>query len=333
VHPLVITGAIAGGALIGKAIANVLNAGERRAAIHRAFLAFNDRIKHEQFEERELLRERRELLADRLRESLRPELKARLFTQGSYAMQTGVKPLSGEYDIDVGLEFECSTKDFDGPVQAKMLVHDALRQGRRRVEIRRSCVTVYYKGAAGLPDHHVDIAIYARGTLGELMLAKGRQHSVPNECLWQSSHPEQLTTMVRDRFAGEQVAQFRRCVRYLKRWKHQNFRSPAPYSIALTIAAYHWFQPNADALFETLDDRTALRGLVQAMLGAFSEGRLKVPLPVAVGTDLLEPMTPAQMQDFRSKLQQLAQVLKAAGDQEYEAAIASLAMQFGSDFS
>lgn len=332
-HPLIVTGAIAGGALIGKAIANVLNAGDRRAAIHRAFLAFNDRIKHEQFEERELLRERRELLIDRLRGSLPPELKVRLFTQGSYAMQTGVKPLSGEYDIDVGLEFECSTKDFNGPVHAKMLVHEALRQGRRRVEIRRSCVTVYYKGATGLPDHHVDIAIYARSKSGELMLAKGRQHSVPDECFWQPSHPEQLTTMVRDRFGGEQVAQFRRCVRYLKRWKQQNFCSPAPYSIALTIAAYHWFQPNADALFETLDDRTALCSLVQAMLSEFSEDRLKIPLPVQSGADLLEPMTPGQMQDFKSKLQRLAQVLEAAGDQEYEAAIASLAVQFGFDFS
>lgn len=331
-HPIVVAGAIAGGTLIGKALVNALNAGERRAAIHRAFLAFNDGIKHEQFEERELLRERRELLTDRLRAALPADLKVRPFTQGSYAMQTGVKPLNGEYDIDVGLEFECSTKDFVGPVQAKMLVRDALRQGRRNVDIRRSCVTVFYKGADGLPDHHVDIAVYARGKDGQLMLAKGRRTSGPEDCFWQPSHPEQLTALVRHRFEGDQVAQFRRCVRYLKRWKHQNFRSPAPYSIALTMAAYHWFRPNADELFETFDDRMALLRLVKTMLGEFRGGRLRVPLPVESETDLLKPMTLPQMVELEGKLRRLAQTLEAAGEQEVEVAIDALAGEFGSDF-
>jgi len=320
------------GGLVGSAIGTSLNARKKRLAVQRAFLAFNERIKHEQFEERELLRERRELVTDRLRTALPAQTKARLFTQGSYAMQTGVKPLSGEYDIDVGLEFDCSTRDFDGPLQAKMLVHNALRQGRRRVEVRRSCVTVYYKGSSGLPDHHVDIAIYARGEDGGLMLAKGRQELAPKECFWEPSHSEKLTALVRDRFAGEQVAQFRRCVRYLKRWKQQNFRSPAPHSIALTMGAYHWFRPNAEQLLEPLDDRAALLHLVQAMLQQFCDGELKVPLAVAPETDLLESMTSRQMLEFQNKLQQLAQALAPADDQDSDAAIAALSAEFGSDF-
>jgi hypothetical protein len=330
VYPVLL--AVGAGALVGSGISSFLNARQRRLVIHRAFLGFNERIKHEQFEERELLRERRELLTDRLRGALPAEHKARLFTQGSYAMQTGVKPLNGEYDIDVGLEFECCTKDFDGPVQAKMLVHDALRQGRRRVEVRRSCVTVYYKGASGLPDHHVDIAVYARDKDGRLMLAKGRQHSSPDECRWQPSHPEQLTALVRDRFEGEQVAQFRRCVRYLKRWKQVNFSASAPHSIALTMAAYHWFRPNADRWFEDLDDGAALLELVRTLLGGFQAGRLTVALPVAPEPDLLEVMTPNQMLDLRSKLDALEAALVRAQQQDISEAVPTLAGHFGDDF-
>lgn len=306
---------------------------QRRAAIHRAFVTFSDRIKHEQFEERELLRERRELLTERLLKALPPEPKARLFTQGSYAMQTGVKPLDGEYDIDIGIEFNCGVRSFDGPVQAKRMVRDALLQGSRRVEIRRSCVTVHYSGNSGLPDHHVDIAVYAKGDDGLLMLAKGREHSEPEKCFWEASQPEQLTALVRNKFSGEQVAQFRRCVRYLKRWKQVNFRSPAPHSIALTMAAYHWFRPNADQWFEDPDDRSALLGLVRTTLGEFFEGRLTVPLPLPPASDLLTPMTPKQMLDFKSKLEALEGALVLAGKQEVDAAVATLAGQLGGDFN
>jgi hypothetical protein len=329
-------------ALVGKAAAalamglvgkRLWDENQRRAAIHRAFVAFSNRIKHEQFEERELLRERRELLTERLFKALPPEQKARLFTQGSYAMQTGVKPLRGEFDIDIGICFDRDVRSFSGPLQAKRMVRDALLHGSRRVEIRRSCVTVYYTGDSDLPDHHVDITVYAKSKNNQLMLAKGREHSAAGKCFWEPSQPELLTKLFRDKFTGEQAAQFRRCVRYLKRWKQVNFRSPPPHSIALTVAAYHWFRPNSDRWFEVLDDRTALLGLVRATLGEFRDGRLSMPLPILAMPDVLKLVTPKQMGDFKRKLEALERTLVLAGEQEVVTAISMLAGQFGSDFN
>lgn len=331
VHPVLL--AAGAGALIGSAIFKVLDASQRRAAVQRAFLAFNERIKHEQFEERELLRERRELLTQRLMEALPLEPKARLFTQGSYAMQTGVKPLDGEYDIDIGLEFDCDVGRFTSPIEAKRLVYDSLRRGKRRIEIRRSCVTVYYAGSEGLPPHHVDIAVYVKSDNGMLLLAKGKRHSDAEMCFWQPSSPEQLTSLIRDKFSGAQVAQFRRCVRYLKRWKQVNFRSPAPHSIALTMAAYHCFRPNADQWLEEVDDFSALLELVRTLLGQFHCGRLAIMLPVLPTHDLLDAMTSNQMLDFHGKLEVLEKTLVLTSQQaDISEAVSMLARQFGDDF-
>ena len=61
------------------------------------------------------------------------------------------------------------------------------------------------------------------------------------EHVWYESDPEGLKQWVKDvSNDGEQRAQFRRCVRYLKRWKNKNFTSngnTAPPSIGLTIQA------------------------------------------------------------------------------------------------
>jgi len=122
-------------------------------------------------------------------------------------------------------------------------------------------------------------------------------------------------------------------VRYLKRWKHVNFVSPAPHSIALTGAAYYWFTPNADVFLEDLDDRSAVLGLVRRLLDEFRDGRLTVALPVPPSTDLLERMTPAQMLELRTKLEALEAALNLAGEQETEAAVNTLASQFGADFN
>lgn len=115
-------------ALAGK---KLLEDAEHKMALQRAFERFHERIRHEQFGERDLLRERRETLQARLRATLNPVLRPRLFSQGSYALQTGVKPISGGgFDLDLGLVLQCRRKDVDGPIEAKQSVLGALRQGR-----------------------------------------------------------------------------------------------------------------------------------------------------------------------------------------------------------
>ncbi len=327
--------AVALGALAfaaGVGLKKLWDAGVRREALQRTFLKFHERIKHEQFGEREILRKRREALKECLDRNLPTDIKARPFDQGSYAMQTGVKPLSGEYDIDIGLELDCDKNRFEGPVQAKQVVRDALRQGSRRPEIRRSCVTVSYSDTEGLPDHHVDIAIYVKAKDGGLLLAKGREHSDPAKRFWLACDPEGLTRHVREAFSGAQLSQFRRCVRYMKRWKSVRFDSPAPHSIALTVAALHWFRPNADRLLEDEDDAAALLHMVAEMLERFQNGRLTVPLPVAPFTDLLESMPDKQMRDFELQLGTLRDAIVAAQGTDLLSAIQELQAHFGAEF-
>ena len=81
------------------------------------------------------------------------------FNQGSYAMHTGIKPISGEYDIDVGLWFDMSKEDAK-PLEAKQWVYDALQNQTDDVRIKTPCVTITYK-ENGKPSYHVDLTIYA----------------------------------------------------------------------------------------------------------------------------------------------------------------------------
>jgi hypothetical protein len=277
----------------------------RHVAVHKALTKFHERIKHEEFGERELLRERRQALESALKGVLPDGLQARTFVQGSYATRTGVKPLTGEFDIDVGLVLDRAPAFFGGdPVAAKLMVREALRKGSRRVRVRNSCVTVDYSQEPYGP-FHVDIAVYTTAADGRLMLSKGREHSRPKYRFWDPSEPEKLSAALNGRFSGGAIAQFRRCVRYLKRWKHVQLEAAAPHSIALTTAAYHWFRPELGSfLIEEPDDGAALLALIERILAAASEKRLEIRLPLdgELARDLLGDMTPKQMEALLAKL-------------------------------
>lgn len=263
---------------------------ERGAALQRAFERFHERIRHEQFGERDLLRERRETLQARLKEALNPDLRPRLFHQGSYALQTGVKPLSGEFDMDLGVVLARKRSTFSSPIEAKQGLRDVLRQGSRRVRIRRSCVTVEYTDRE-FGDYHVDLAVYVQETNGQFYLARGKEHSKPEYVEWDPASPEELTRLLNSKYEGGQRAQFRRCIRYLKRWKHVNFTTKTPYSIALTASAFHWFKPAMTGLWESHpDDCSALLNLTQTMLAEVKGERLRVPLPSQPQVDVMEKL-------------------------------------------
>lgn len=310
----------------------ISKAEKRRAALQASFDQFHAAVKHEQFGERALLRQRREQLLLELQDGLPPEFKVEAFDQGSYAMQTGVMPLDGDFDIDLGVVFVCDKSAFPGPVAAKQLVRDALAKGKRRVSIRQSCVTVRY-AKGGTDNHHVDLAVYATDSKGRLWLAKGREHSQPDHCFWEPSNPQELTARVNGRFRGESLSQFRRCVRFLKRWKHHHFRTNAPYSIALTMAAYQWFSPSLGLLGGEPNDFDAMLKLTTSLRENFQSGRLKVWLPVEPKTDLLATMDAKQMNRFAAQLDRLIESLRAVQAADgVDEALAILGGEFGDDF-
>jgi hypothetical protein len=300
------------------------------------FERFNETIKLNENDERRKLRAKREVLLSALNRKLNAaSLSFESFDQGSYAMQTGVVPKDGNYDIDIGLIFDCSLERFPDPVALKCIVREALSGSNRTVDIRRSCVTVTYMRKDEV-DYHVDLALYLKLGDGRLLLAKGRECSGPKHRKWAPSAPQELTQYVRNRFAGEDQAQFRRCVRYLKRWRDENFSGGAPLSIALTMAAAYWFEPRRTE-DGTYVDIEALHDLVKKIRNNFGNGwvpgRLVVRLPGAVRADLMGRMTDIQMREFRERLKDFQQALgQCFGDPQNGDLNSILGSQFGSDF-
>jgi hypothetical protein len=311
-------------------------------AVQKQFEDFHALIKLDDDDEKAKLREKRDTLLRALKDKLPEDVPSfESFNQGSYSMHTGVLPPDGNYDIDVGIIFDCKKDKYPDPVELKKKVRDALDTHGRTVAIRRPCVTVNYI-REGVVDYHVDLAIYVKRDDDILDLAKGKENSSTDKRIWEGADPKTLTSHICGTFSdANELAQYRRCIRYVKRWRNVQFANGgAPLSIALTVAAYRWFKP----FFETSGkpgDLLAMLRWVKEMLSKFQlditdEGlhdRLKVYLPVSPSNDLMAWMSRAQMEKLKEKLEALRDALSDAYDEELpEDACKLLNKQFGSDF-
>lgn len=264
------------------------------------------------------------------------------FDQGSYAMGTGVKPLSGKttFDIDEGLIFEISVIDYDDPVEIKKWVADALSEHTKvGTEIKEPCVRVVYS-EQDEEKYHVDLAIYTRvysNMPTPLLLARGKEFSQKESKYWDVSDPIVLKNLINEKFADETRLQFRRVVRYLKRWKDVQFNSAKngkPTGISLTTAAYYYFEPSF-SVDGNPDDLQALSNVVGSLSKqSFNmHGRLEIVLPVQPHNDLLAKMSDKQNEKFQEKLKNLYNdLLIATFKKDINEALSLLAKHFGDDF-
>ena len=322
------------------------------AKIQKYLMDFHEVIKIKDTEENQELRDKRDIILNKLKQKITSDAPTySTFNQGSYAMGTGIKPIDGEYDIDVGIRFDLSKDEYPDPLVVKKWVYDALEDHTKNVEVKRPCVTVTYL-EGGKPSFHVDLAVYAaKNDDGKLYLAKGKLNSSAENKEWEISNPLELIRLIRDKFADvDDRAQFKRIIRYLKRWKDVNFSSnghEAPVGIGLTTAAYYYLSisKTIDAYSgkATYDDLKSIRDLVQLMLNNFVQiynvadgkcyDRLQVKLPVQPNTDLFEKMTDIQMNNFKSKLQELKETLKSAEEEvDPHEACKIMKKKFGDDF-
>ncbi|HIF9097708.1 TPA: cyclic GMP-AMP synthase DncV-like nucleotidyltransferase [Photobacterium damselae] len=292
--------------------------------IQSAFINYHEQIKLGTYDENQTLRDKRDLLIDALKESLRDEkipntekkLTFSKIDQGSYSMHTGVKPLNDDYDIDVGVIFDINIADYDSKALKKLVRDKLKKQHNRNVSYNRPCVSINY--AAG---YHVDMPVYAKNG-GNLHIAWGKETST--EHVWYESDPEGLKQWVKDvSNDSEHRAQFRRCVRYLKRWKNNKFTSngnAAPPSIGLTIQARTSFVYNEG------DDLSCLIGIVKGIRDSFTSlfsvddmkfyKVVDVPLPVAPGKNVYYKMTKKQLDNYYQKVDELVEALEAAQGKE-----------------
>lgn len=308
------------------------------------FNTFHGRIKLNNIDNNRDLRDKRDMLVKELQTWLNENEKPTVsfMNQGSYAMGTGVKPLEdneNDYDIDVGLKFNLQTRDYKDPVEVKRWVEDALTKSNRTVEMMRPCVRVQYT-KDGKPTYHVDLAVY--GYNGEqLQLAKGFKGSSAENKYWEDSDPEKLKELLNDKFEDvDERAQFKRIIRYLKRWKDNKFPikgDAAPTGIALTAMCYEWFKPkvtkwNGD---KEINDLEALKNLLIEICHSWNNYGLDVRLPVKPGNELCEKIKASDnhVEKYKNKINALKDVVSTAfGEICPTEAAKMLEKQLGSDF-
>lgn len=315
------------------------------------FLRFHQAIKLNNADENAILRDKRDAVIERMRRRL--ERSFEHFHQGSYAMGTGCVPLDGDYDIDVGIVFFGSAHERPDPVVVKRWVRDAVN-GHTATPAKwmRHCVRVQYI-QAGSPIYHVDLAVYwqdierdywsADPRRGAMYLAVGKEGAQGSDKEWQRAEPKTL----RDKIAeygqpGAERDQFKRVIRYLKRWRQVHFSSSgnaSPVGIGLSVCALQWFRSNAayGSTDATVDDLSALHSLVASMRSNFALAyrnsgfarRLQVKLPTEPRLDVFRKMSDPQMEQFEQQLGELDGLLQSAatsGEAKY------LRRAFGDDF-
>jgi hypothetical protein len=323
------------------------------ADVQKYFEKFDREIRLGRFDEEEALREKRNRIRNRLEEKL-PEVFEScgeevpdfyFEDQGSYEMGTAIEAIHGDIDIDQGLYVHVSTDEYD-PVVLKERIYEALggdgdNPHTQEMKIRRPCVTVWYQ-RNGERIYHVDLAVYSDGDEnpdGKDRLAMGREHSDEEHRYWEVSNPQALKEEIFGQYDETGRAQFRRVVRYLKRWKDLKFSpdgNEAPLGIGLTVAAHRWHSPcYSDMFSRDPDDLEALRNLVGAMLRNFrgSPSRLEVNLPVEPYNDLFEEMTDRHQGKLQDRLRNLKEALDDASQSaDPHDACKTLRNQFGEDF-
>ncbi len=323
-----------------------------RTDLQTQFNKYHEKIKLKDTDDNKPLRDKREVLLNELRDFLKkksededaPKITFTAKNQGSYSMGTGVKPLDGsDYDIDVMLLFNISKNDYENPVEVKQWVYDALNKSPRTVEIKRPCVRVQYR-EAGEDAYHVDFAIYSNEDSnddGKTYLAKGYPGSSVDKKVWEVANPERLKEIVDSKYTDvDKQQQFKRTIRYMKRWKDIHFSSngnSAPTGIAITALALKLFKPSIMVdLFsskKTINDFEALTNFVNAIINHFNGNNISIELPVEPYNDLFEKMSDNQKKTFKKKLITFKdKLVEANNEPDIVEACPIIRTQLGDDF-
>ena len=265
------------------------------------------------------------------------------FIQGSLKVYTGIKPISGDYDIDRALVIDDETAP-ENPVTPKKTALDVLEdRGFKNAKIKKPCVTADYAS----DNVHIDFIIYKR--LGdEYYLAVGKKNSDEDNRQWSPADPLGLIEWINDDSLYDQddaktvLAQFRRLVRYLKRWRDVQFSEAVAtkvYSIGLTVMVKDELVSSFTAE-GARQDLQALIKTVEAILDAayFDEEepgryRIQVYLPVEPKRDIFDGSSLDTGTQFYNKLKRLKEKLveiEALSDERKQCEI--LNELFGDDF-
>ncbi|MBA6256450.1 MULTISPECIES: nucleotidyltransferase domain-containing protein [unclassified Colwellia] len=269
-------------------------------SIQAKFLNFHDKIKlGREDDEYKSAREKDDSILKAVKKALKDEGYPVIedFLQGSQSTATAVKHPADDFDIDrsVVIAFDDAPDD---PVKVKKIVLKVLEdRGFKNAKIKTPCVTADYSSLS----LHIDIPIY-REQNGIYELAIGKNNSNDENKEWSNSDPKGLRDWINSKAnyigsASDKLKQFKRTVRYLKRWRDVKFSSAVVkkiFSIGLTVMAKEKFQPNFDDNGKT-SDLKALRDTISAILNGWyfnSQGneqyKVSVDLPTSPYRDIFD---------------------------------------------
>lgn len=220
------------------------------------------------------------------------------FIQGSLKTHTGIVPISGDYDIDRALVIKAEVAP-DNPVVPKKKTLDVLKnRGFKNAKIKKPCVTADYAS----DNIHIDFIIYKRSG-NQHYLAVGKENSDENNREWSSADPHGLTEWINDDSsycaddAREILSQFRRLVRYLKRWRDVQFSgavSAKIFLIGLTVMVKKCLvqslstegaRQDLQALRKTVENILSSDCFIEEQVGRY---RVRVHLPKEPWRDIFQ---------------------------------------------
>lgn len=195
------------------------------------------------------------------------------FFQGSFAVDTAINSLQGDFDIDRALIID-EGKAPEDPVDPKKIVLKVLEERNfKEPKIKKPCITADYKSI----NLHIDYTIYQHSSnffLGDTYeLAVGKIGSDKNNKEWSASDPKGLIEWIEstDNYGEIKLSkrkQYKRLVRYMKRWRDVNFSEDVRkklFSIGMTIILKEQYNPNTLST-ELQDDLTVLKKVVDNIL-------------------------------------------------------------------
>jgi hypothetical protein len=303
------------------------------ADIQAQFEKFHDTIRVD-FDMSTDLRDSRDVVLNLIRKHLKDNQRPafRELHQGSYKMKTGVKPLADrDYDIDIGLRFFVDFKEYDASI-VRGWVFDAVKDHTNVCKNGGPCVRVVYQAG-----YHLDLVTYAV----EDQAGTDRYRLAHKTNGWRDADPPSLLDHVnaaRKQFEGTedgatQTDQFRRIVRYLRRWDDvhnpdEGDSKPTGLAFVLMCCSHlapQWF------IDRRPDDRAALEQLCWLM--SAYPGRIVANKPTPEYEDMFGRLSDADMNALKQRFASLAEALRQAGATvDPVRACKLLRSQFGDDF-
>lgn len=216
------------------------------ANCHKLFLDFNGAVALNSTHKK-TLRKSRNAVRDKIRNYFRVKQNGffpKFHGQGSFMMNTIIKPIDGEFDIDDGIYFKVEAE----PNQSINTFHRWICEAvnghtKQEPTDKQTCVRLVYAG-----EYHLDLPIY--------YIIEGQTPRLAHKSKgWIESDPREFIKWFNDQ--TDDNGQLKRIIRYLKAWSDYR-KGDLPSGLILSILAVNNINDN----YHKYDDVTLYKTLV-----------------------------------------------------------------------